>query len=323
MKSPLFLDDNQDPLNFPGLIYYNLDKTIHIPEKILPYVKCSLVVNSNTSEEMYGVKCIDIIKWKDYTCVYGDSTLLYQGVLNFSYPIEPGLLYQGMHHENNGEGYSWSEPLHISPSLDWRWRYKYYRSDPWGFDNVFFDSTFHLFMEFAQGTSSHMIAPSSENLFLPSASYRANIHNESPHPPDYIADPLYRSIRLTKNIPDAEAYKSALSFQPYCNRNILKIGDNNYKINVNGKLYYNGKSKPTKLEFQRIDFSWVAVLKNLVSWDENDIWWTWWQWYEWEFLGDDGSYLNKTQYGFTDESVDLKLMVSVNAPFESRKKSIK
>ena len=114
MKSPLFLDNNQDPLNFPGLIYYNLDKTIHIPEKMLPYVKSSLVVNSNTSEEMHGIKCVDITKWKDYTCVYGDSTLLYQGVLYFPFPIKPGLLYQGIHHENNGEGYSWSEPLHIS-----------------------------------------------------------------------------------------------------------------------------------------------------------------------------------------------------------------
>ena len=315
MKSPLFLDNNQDPLNFPGLIYYNLDKTIYIPEKILPYVKSSLVVNSNTSEEMHGIKCVDITKWKDYTCVYGDSTLLYQGVLYFPFPIKPGLL---------PEPGGWTEILRISPSLDWRWRYKYYRGDPWGFDVVCYDSDTNEFLSFAQGLSSHMIAPSSENIFLPSASYRANIHNESPHPPDYIADPLYRSIRITKNIPDAEACKSTLTIQPYCNRNILKIGDNKYKINVNGKLYYNGKSKPIIQEFQVIDFTWTAVLHNDHGFEQGSttLWW-WEQWYEWEFSGDEGSYINKTNYVFTDESVDLKLMVSVNAPIETRKKSIK
>jgi len=298
MTEPLFLSDNT-PEHLPSLIYYKLSKDLYIPEKMIPLVNYSLLVKADSQEVLFGNGNIINPTWVDYYCITGDDTILYQGDLG---PIISG--------ENAST--KWGAFGYLSAfSWDWRIKYKNTEDYPGAIAALWALSPQNhpIYYQYYKLTKQFVLyCPGASN----STSSAYGKFYVPPHPPEKPVPP-YRSIKITKNIPDAEAFKNMRFYSTYNTDTVIKIEDNEYRFSAEGYLYILSKA----VLKESITFDVFEITYNVFEEDNlsiGEMGWGWIKKFSYKEVSSTYSKIQKNIYVPEKSSVDLKLCLNIMGP---------
>jgi hypothetical protein len=258
MNEPLFLSDDP-PSEIPGLIEYKLDEIINIPEEMIPWINYSLMLKSESFDKLYAIGTQDFNSWRNYFRIYGNGELLWQGDL----PYAPANVIPG---DLTNTYFGWD--IQQRPGIGNEWRAKYRDDFPGGFWALW-KPGFPL--QYRANGDIFSFGFPDENT---NRSY-GYLPDYPPEPPDYPPAPTYSTVRMTKNMPDAEAFKDVSGIKrTYSNQSIIKIDDNKYKLFVSGKIYYLG----TPVVLSTVNFQVVEGIWQAEQWERIDWFGASWKW---------------------------------------------
>ena len=332
MNEPLFLSDSNTRI--PGRIRYKLSEELYIPEKMIPWINCSVQAKSKSFDNLYAIGIEEYPHWIDYYRIYGDDVLLWQGNLNGS----PATLIPG---DNLGElkdayiidpDLIETFPIIQFPATGNEWRAKYPTiiqggsfKPKWSFDG----ETINCIIEHISDEEKQLIASGQKDEYrkvslsflLPGPNYSSGDTNPPhgdpvfPYPPGYPPSPLYNTVTLTKNIPEPEALTNVTGINnSYCEYSIIKIGDNKYKIFANGEIFYYSKDLEWTNSYQTIQGTWTAE-KFEYRYTTGNLWgWTRGWLYKISSVSASGSITKRSGYLSEDGNIDLKLKIFVQNP---------
>jgi len=317
MNEPLFLPDSNTRI--PGRIRYKLSEELYIPEKMIPWINCSVQAKSKSFDNLYAIGIEEYPQWIDYYRIYGDDVLLWQGNLNGS----PATLIPGDWESEHFIGH----PIIQRPAARNEWRAKY-PSDTVGgsFYPCWLSDKADIILCWVEIISEEekqlifsgqkaeyrkvaLLAP------LPLPNETAWYNWQEPVTPEYPDPPEYGTITLQKNMPEPEALTNVTGINnSYCEYSIIKIGDNKYKIFANGEIFYYSKDLEWGSSYQTIQGTWAAE-KYDYKYDDGYLfhWQRGWK-YKLSSSSDSGNITKRSGYLSEDGNIDLKLKISVQNP---------
>jgi len=286
MNEPLFISDANPGL--PGLIEFELSEDINIPENKVSWINASLLVKSDACSELHGINQRNGHYWQNYYCIYGDGVLLYQGPL-WLQPAGTG-------------GWGWQYWfLRCGEPPNWRVKYttEYPEQYPGSPSVQMYFINWYPNKIFSSRTCMMWRRNISLNINELATYETPGIGN---HYPFYNYPNQYTKIKITKNIPDAEAFYHTDLFESYIAQSIVKLGKDKFRVTLLGELFTVPTMEEEKIEYEvsDIEYTWA------VRYPPDS--------YDYVETKKEVSSLTKTTYSKKPSSVDLKLLITVQNP---------